>query len=1120
MKKLVPLFLSILISIPLLAQLPATFDLRDYNGNNYVTSVKSQSGGTCWTHGTVAAMEGNLLISGNWTAAGETGEPDLAEYHLDWWNGYNDYYNADLDPPLNNGEGLEVHQGGDYRVSTAYTTRGDGAVRDIDGQSYTNPPSFYEQSYHKYYPRVVEWYVLGAGFENMDLIKTKVIEQGVMATCMCYDASFINGEYEHYQPSSSILEPNHSISIIGWDDNRVVAGAPGNGAWLTKNSWGSGWGNAGYFWISYYDKHACQHPEMGAVSFQDVVFYDYNHVYYHDYHGWRDTKPNTTQAFNAFIAESNDFLTSVNFFTATDNVDFVVKVYDDFVGGILLNELSTESGHISNVSLQTIDLTNPVSLTQGDDFYICLELSDGGMPYDRTSDVPVLLGSDAKVIVTSDANPGESFYWENDVWKDFYDYNDPSGFQYTGNFCIKGMSQTAYEIDLGSIDILDPSGNNNGRIDPGETVDIIITIQNNGMFEATNVSGFYTTADPYTIINSGSMVFANIPPGGEASATINIAVDITTPVGHVIVGDGDINCTSNGSNFDYNFPLNFGVGLIVEDFETGDFFAFPWEFAGSADWVIDTSDPYEGTYCAKSGVISHNQTSELVINAETTNDDNISFFCKVSSESNYDYLQFYIDGTQQEQWSGEVAWSEVSYFVPAGVHEFKWVYSKDGSVSTGSDCGWVDFIIFPSIVPPPDPPDISLSDMGFEVTVPLGGNTTEVLTISNVGEADLEYSLSKYYHPTDGIKAYCTSVGGGGDEFISNVTVGTINNSTAQDYYADYTSMSTVVAVGQSYPITITNGDPIWTSDQCGIWVDWNQNEDFSDDVPVVVSGTPGVGPYTANIIPPVDALPGLARMRVQIIYSATPDPCVASFSYGEVEDYSLNVNSNFVDWLTINPMAGTVGEAGSDDVDFIFDATDLDEGDYYADVTVYSNDPDQPAIILPCTLHVGISGYTVSGNLNYVNGITTPLDACTVMLYDDADAMVGSTVTAVNGYYEFTDIADGNYTINLSTTKPWGGLSMNDVQIVWQAVTGVIGALTDLDFLAGDVTWNTIMAMDDVQLMRQVVTANPPGTTFNSPDYIYIIPGFAVSGGNVVQDVPVICSGDVDHSFQPPAGP
>ena len=72
-------------------------------------------------------------------------------------------------------------------------------------------------------------------------------------------------------------------------------------------------------------------------------------------------------------------------------------------------------------------------------------------------------------------------------------------------------------------------------------------------------------------------------------------------------------------------------------------------------------------------------------------------------------------------------------------------------------------------------------------------------------------ALSKYYHPTDGSKAYCTSVGGGGDEFIQNVTIGTINNTTAQDYYADYTAMSTVVNVGESYPITITNGDPIWT---------------------------------------------------------------------------------------------------------------------------------------------------------------------------------------------------------------------------------------------------------------------------------------------------------------------
>ena len=68
---------------------------------------------------------------------------------------------------------------------------------------------------------------------------------------------------------------------------------------------------------------------------------------------------------------------------------------------------------------------------------------------------------------------------------------------------------------------------------------------------------------------------------------------------------------------------------------------------------------------------------------------------KVSSESEYDYLRFYIDGVQKEQWSGEVAWSNVTYAVTPGLHTFKWTYSKDVSVVAGSDCAWVDYIIFP-----------------------------------------------------------------------------------------------------------------------------------------------------------------------------------------------------------------------------------------------------------------------------------------------------------------------------------------------------------------------------------------------------------------------------------------
>src|SRR5438105_546472 len=91
MKKIVALVgLSNLLAI-MLAQatpvraagqgLPAKFDLRDIGA---LTPIKQQQGGTCWTHGAMAAIESNLLISGTWKKLGRTDVPKLSEYHLDW----------------------------------------------------------------------------------------------------------------------------------------------------------------------------------------------------------------------------------------------------------------------------------------------------------------------------------------------------------------------------------------------------------------------------------------------------------------------------------------------------------------------------------------------------------------------------------------------------------------------------------------------------------------------------------------------------------------------------------------------------------------------------------------------------------------------------------------------------------------------------------------------------------------------------------------------------------------------------------------------------------------------------------------------------------------------------
>ncbi len=141
-------------------------------------------------------------------------------------------------------------------------------------------------------------------------------------------------------------------------------------------------------------------------------------------------------------------------------------------------------------------------------------------------------------------------------------------------------------------------------------------------------------------------------------------------------------------------PVPVASDYSTEDFETGDFSKFFWACSGNDSWTITPMEIYSGTYSAQAGRINNNESSSLQIRLDCTTGD-IKFYRKISSELGCDYLKFYIDGAEKYKSSGTQDWVMLSFPVTAGTRTFKWTYSKDGSVSRGSDTAWIDDIVFP-----------------------------------------------------------------------------------------------------------------------------------------------------------------------------------------------------------------------------------------------------------------------------------------------------------------------------------------------------------------------------------------------------------------------------------------
>ncbi|PLW97980.1 MAG: hypothetical protein C0593_07025 [Marinilabiliales bacterium] len=258
--------------------------------------------------------------------------------------------------------------------------------------------------------------------------------------------------------------------------------------------------------------------------------------------------------------------------------------------------------------------------------------------------------------------------------------------QYAYSFMVN-----APDVLVDAIRVIDNTGNNNGRLDPGEVVTIEVDLFNSGHAMAMSGSAELISPSSFITVNSNAVSVNDIAVSSLTTVEFGVTVSETAQVGDI----AEFGVVHSCGDFNFTGEFQLVVGIILEDFETGDFSSFPWAHSGNANWTITESAPFEGIYAAQSGVINDNQQTGLAVTMNVTSEGEISFFMKVSSEGDYDFLQFYIDDVMKDEWSGAIAWEEHSYTVQPGTHTFKWSYMKDGYVSSGSDMGWVDYIEFP-----------------------------------------------------------------------------------------------------------------------------------------------------------------------------------------------------------------------------------------------------------------------------------------------------------------------------------------------------------------------------------------------------------------------------------------
>lgn len=414
------------------SSLPSSYKASaSYNPMNLGLTTPAKNQGdlnTCWAFSSMSTLESYLKLKGY-------GTYDLSEEHFRWWSTGGTY-----------GWNLDDMSGSSNVTAIGYLTAWAGPKLDKDipynlksEEQGATRPSNMDTAPTQF--NVTDVIRLG---KDKETVKNAIMQYGSVTSGYAHYSNYFNDDETAYNCTNKRAPLNHSVAIVGWDDNYSKDNfasdvkPESNGAWLVKSSWGEFNSMKGFFWISYEDKTLLTDTDNYAMKSVSKPDSD-KKMYQLEYAGLSKIMSNKITAANVFdFSRDSEKLDSVMF--ETDSVGAKYEVYyAPVVNGVPQNNSMTKlaNGTVSYSGYINVP-TNSYNLPKGKGAIVVV-IDNTANPNKEKSTLAYETNIDAYYLYEAKANLGESYILQNNKFEDINTYSEFS----PCNFVIKAITKTS-----------------------------------------------------------------------------------------------------------------------------------------------------------------------------------------------------------------------------------------------------------------------------------------------------------------------------------------------------------------------------------------------------------------------------------------------------------------------------------------------------------------------------------------------------------------------------------------------------------------------------------------------------------------------------------------------------